>query len=275
MCKLIKSRTFNQYIKENQIVLTDLQKAVILVNSEISMKERDEELSKIAAVAENEKLKQELIKFVQDSRQKYEKETRNSGDYVFVVEQQIDSDTDYTANAVFRSFEAAQEYGNGRCCLYCIRKYRIFDSAAEQEAWNEKNWSEEITIFLYNNQHQLIQILSAEEDQTYDFQDQYVKIPHPFRKGDLVIQNGDFGIVYGEPENEKEYQNWLKDGQESGYDASDIQLTTYFYNQREEFWYHRHVRPWELEKPEINEIPEEEFWRLTFQKFRKKCLEYV
>ena len=27
MCKFIKSRTFNQYMKENQIVLTDLQEA--------------------------------------------------------------------------------------------------------------------------------------------------------------------------------------------------------------------------------------------------------
>lgn len=250
MLDYITSITLNKYWDDNNIQLSDFQRAILVINSEISISQKKDELTNIIEDTEDDLLKSKISTLIREYVNLFEAFKRTDENSVFVVIDIADADNEFSD--VFNNYEAAKEYGlNMTYGKFNITKQRVFNSVEERSEWEDENWCTIDGVCRFNEHHELMSfepMLESLDEKCLNFILSYIKFPHPFRKGDLVEYNGDIGIVYGAPKDEVEYEAWLNAEPDKMSDISDLQFTSYFYDSNSGTIYHAHPKPWELEK---------------------------
>ena len=249
MLDYVKSDTLNKYWDDNNIKLSDWQRTGLIINADIAIADKKSELLSILEISEDEKLKYEITRAMSEYNRLFTLFKEKNKDCVFAVSENFNSGMEYTT--IFKNYEAAENYGLKLEDKYSITKHRLFSSVDEQSDWEDDNWCTHDGKCIFDCNHELMYFESTLEpidDKVIDFCSRYIKIPHPFRKGDLVKYEENYGIVYGAPANEEEYELWLNSKSSEYYDISDMQLTSYFYDKKSRKIVHIHAKPWELEK---------------------------
>lgn len=254
MLDYITSITLNKYWDDNNIQLSDFQRAILIINAEIPISQKEDELISILEATEDDILKSKLSTLIREYTNLFETFKESDENSVFVVTEIVDNEF----SDVFNNYEAAEKYGlNMAYGKFNITKKRVFNSVEERSEWEDVNWCTIDGVCRFNDRHELMSFepeLESLDRKCLNFAISYIKLPHPFRKGDLVEYYGDIGVVHEAPKDEVEYEEWLKAEPDEMSDISDLQLTSYFYDSNSGTIYHAHPMPWELEKIDAEDV---------------------
>jgi hypothetical protein len=118
------SKDMQAYMSENGLAFTDSEKATLIYNSQLPLKERYDRLGKLLAATEDEKLKKQISYEIEIFDEDMSAFKKNVGGYVYAVKSYEYPDDSYTAG-FFASAKLAYDYTVGKSYKFDIEKYRI------------------------------------------------------------------------------------------------------------------------------------------------------
>ena len=218
------SKDVQKYMAEKGLEFSDLEKAAIIYNSRLPIKEKHETLEKLAEETEDGALKQQIADRLHDDRQVMETFANNAEGYVYVVmladstgEEQVygyfaDLQT-ACANAMTKGrgfgIEKFKVISSENYPSRKIKKYTDLYSLAKQEhdvfAWDDDLYPQ--AGFYYHGDGALSYFWSSEikradkavpdEWEKGRFEHSPVRMPNPFERGDIVryMEDEEYGIV--------------------------------------------------------------------------------
>lgn len=220
------SKDMQKYMAENNLEFSDFEKAALIYNSALSVKEKHVALKRLAKETSDEALKQQIADRLNDDRRDMEAFMNNAEGYVYVVLKLNDRDK-YFGNEYghFSDWQTACANGMALGCEFGIKKFRIISSEnypsrkinpspdlyhlTHQEyevfAWEDDLYPQ--AGFYFRSDGTLYHFWSSEikrEDKAVPdawakgrFENSPVRMPNPFEKGDIVrfMKTGKCGIV--------------------------------------------------------------------------------
>jgi len=239
-----RSKDMNDYIEKIRHRFTDRERAgLIYHHSGLSINERHVELRQIMAETTETDLKVEIQQCITETEQAISRLMEVSENDIFRLEEEHEAE--HNVEWYFKDFVSAKKSADLLEGGYCITKLHLFDAALGEDdnSWIGRLW--------YDSHHKLYSYATSEEDyQERGFCGDYISIPHPFRRGDVVrdITTGYIGILRGW-RTEEEWKAFEKNLYERGYgkpDYSDAYLTIEVICNKSSFD-HIHVWPGNVE----------------------------
>lgn len=262
--KVILSKDVRDYLKKQNRKFSDSEMATLIYNSRIDWFEKLNALQEIANSTENEILKNQIEEAIRYEKKRMEKMKSNTGEYIYKLEIWEEADGEYQSAGFFSQYIQVKKYGEKSGRKFSIEKIKLMNETPD---WDEDNWGEDSVAYtIHENEHTLLYLVGYEEESgegyqnsSNRFENAYVKIPHPFRNGDIVrnIITGDIAIVRfvtDESENEPVSEWW---------DYSDIVIPVEVADANGNFG-HMHVEPMYLEYAELKEEdPQKELFEIA------------
>ena len=292
---IIPSNTMREYHKEIGYEYTDKTLAAMITWSSIPLFRKVDELKRIKGRCSDTSFEKELENYIAYLEYSYKGFVyNNEKESIYVLYVQWDEESDYEENGYFLNFRDALEFSKRSGSVEKrIDKIRPVKSADEYKGDEEEFMSNEIGYMGFDKDGEIIFCESYEvpepEYSTDAFHTSYIKIPYPFRFGDIVrILSDDnrLGIVQGyktDEEIEAEYER-LKEHM----DFSDFQVPveSFYYNSKDDTfgWGHSHIVPINLEfanidRDNLEEGSEEDLMLMASHLLRGEagiwCLEYA
>jgi hypothetical protein len=118
------SKDMQAYMSENGLTFTDSEKATLIYNSQLPVKERYNRLEKLMAKTEDEKLKKQISREIEIFDEDISAFKKNVGGYVYAVKSYEYPDDPYTVG-FFASAKLAYDYAVGKSYKFDIEKCRI------------------------------------------------------------------------------------------------------------------------------------------------------
>lgn len=261
MINYILSNGLKAYQKERGIDLSDSQIATLIYQSGYSMNEIYAALQELAWKTENNELKGQIYERFEEERERWAAFTAESDGMIFLLEVYEESDKEYQEEGYYKCFEAAQDAAYMFHVEYRITKVRIFqDGKAVQEQIRQTGHIlSELGTGYFSCNHQLNSFWSTEykakisfETENKRFENQYVEIRHPFRKGDIVqnLLTGEVGVVNCIADDEEMETDLSKKMQDEDFSAGVLFVELL---DDQGCFYHTHLMPtqidfWDVEK---------------------------
>jgi hypothetical protein len=255
---IISSRDIREHLKKINHTFTDFELATIIYNMVTPISRCHDMLTELAKNTEDSALRSQIEQRMSIDLKAFEDFKNNAG---FIYALMPNSECGGGAEAYFLNVDAAVECGkvlNQNCRKDCSEgsnkrcDERAF-SVEKHIAYDEFNNSllkddyikSAVACLVYDKEGNVTEYWtndSVQADNTR-FEDAFVNIPHPFKKGDIVriVGTNNFGVVESLLENEdiKRFNDSL--------DWTDCSVMVEFLSDKGDF-YHNHINPLLLEK---------------------------
>ena len=260
---LIPSKSMREYHKKIGYEYTEQAIAAMITWSRIPYFMKVDELKKIEERCSDENLKKQLMDYIDYLEYSYKSFVCNDEKkYIYILNIQWDEESDFEENGYFLNYRDAIEFSkkSGRVekridKIRLVRNYDDYKDIEENYIFSDAGW------IGFDDDGEVLFCESYDvpkpEYSKDTFHTMYIKIPYPFRHGDIVRVLSDhnrLGVVNGyktDEEIEADYER-LKDI----IDFSDFQVCveSYFYNSDNDTlgWAHQHISPVNLEFANID-----------------------
>lgn len=248
---LIPSEYVRNYVLETGWIFTDPQKAVLLVNGDLTLKEQHSRLQALQENTSDQDLRKRIARYLNKEELKFQafKENKDKAYiYILMVKEEDIPYSSILPMEYFFELDQTYECGRETNLPFMIKKYLV-------EAPGIINQYDPETTFLeFNKDGEAVYFhgsLSG-DDESEDFRD-FFEIPNPFEQGDIVkqIEEDEYGIVVT---SRKEWEESLERGKnleeqypEASMGYLGITITVEFLNEDGTFS-HAHVNPLHLER---------------------------
>lgn len=253
----IKSKTFKQYLDENNIELTDHQKIIIIEHTGMKGYDNDKYLKDVARESSNEKVKTIVKEYFDFKDERMKRFKQLNDDEIFILEYNYD---EYDRFKILPSnnFDYLYDFGLSTDGDFIISKYKFYKGEDQPVVDSYFHLMSEGRIYLDA-------CIDFDYNFTYEFPYDYFngtfyRIPHPFRYGDYIrdIRSGRFGVCCIENHGtEEEIKRWfnepLTEKEKNMFDSSDIILTCEMFDDMD--FCCENIEPWLLEKITEEDIP--------------------
>jgi hypothetical protein len=266
---LIPSEYVREYVRKTNWTFTDAQKASLLVNGELTLKEMYPRLRELKEHTEDEELRGQLAMYL-DHKEKNlaafrDNSSRNSI-YLVKIRDEDEQDKPYAhihPGGYFFNLEMAYAYGKKEKQPFLIEKHLVGDVKTDREDGEEyqdiglgdmtfdkdgeADYFEGWEVPYENKPHTL-----------EFFEDAFYEVPYPFERGDIVrlVGTEDYGIVDVSQEDWKKWvlrcQEYKRQQKGSGPDFTDAYVRVEFLNDDGTFS-HGHINPILLELHQLDE----------------------
>lgn len=204
MVDYIRSKSVKEYLKQEAVELSDLQKAVLILRTDYPMEMVHASLCELAENTKDGQLKEAIREKVEKQRQEVFAVQKSQDHVVYALEVYEPDEEKYVNEGYYNSYHAADQHARYFSMEYIIRKYRLFgDDGIENHFHSVFGYIlSEIGALLLDMDGKVLKYFSSicipeasQKDGILDSQCQPLK--HPFRKGDLVenLITGDTGVV--------------------------------------------------------------------------------
>ena len=252
---IIPSKDVREYLSEINYVFTDLERAALLYHTVEDKEEVWEKLEELKGSIKDTELQRRM-----EERIRYEKNCKNefmrneSRQYIYTVS--YEEDEIEWVMGHFLDAELAISCGKKSCgekkLPFEVNKYRIIhENVALNDAYEETMCGR----LRYNTEGQLISVdfweqkeEEKEAGQIWDcFEDAFISVPSPFRRGDVVTLMGSNRVGVVETDS-RQWEEFVRKAQEKGvaFDWFDAALTVCFLTEDGSFS-HNHINPIWLE----------------------------
>lgn len=253
--ELIPSKDVRNYLAEIEKGFTDFEKAALSYNSENKREDIIAELKKLQAETKDERLIQQIEERFQHDEEVLNSLRKADENTIFLLEIYEPEDEQYYRCGCYSSFEAAKGFADTIGRAYKINRLRLH---SENEILKDEEEAEgELGYIAYDEDGSLYDWWMRGESEEWcsndlRFEDAYITMPHPFKKGDIVrdIRTGEFGIVYVK-ENWKTEDDYVKKGNA---DFSAVQVRVDICDEETGEFGHQHICPIYLEFAPINNM---------------------
>lgn len=246
---LIPSEYVRNYVLETGWVFTDEQKAVLLVNGELSLKEQCSRL-RVLQKTVDQSLQERIEKYLNSEDLKFQAFKENSDKayiYILKVEEEDDSYPGILPAEYYFDLDLAYGCGRETNLPFMIEKYLV----AAPGIGSQSNL---VTAFMkFNKDGEAVYFYGAiqgddrEPEYFYDF----IEVPNPFERGDIVriVGTEDYGIVDTSQKWWKSTLTKYKNGELlwKDWDFSEVQIRVELLCEDGSFS-HCHINPLRLER---------------------------
>lgn len=206
MKDLIKSKDVREYIEKIGYEFSDLEKAVLIINSGQSLIKQNQALAELARITADQRLKEKIQKEIAYDNLCIQQIRTPAADELYMIEVPDEENSDdYRYREYFFDFDDAVE-----CALESGRDFDIYKIKVHR---GKTKWDEDVMddgsvgyvgyrhgeIFYYwiNNDDNADVDEETEYDEEYDIKCMEIPVPHPFKEGDMIRVAGtdDYGIV--------------------------------------------------------------------------------
>ena len=204
MVDYIKSKSIKEYLKQEGVELTDLQKTVLILRTGYPMETIHASLGEIAESTSDEQLKGAILEKIQRQYQEVVSVKEKQCHVVYTLEIYEPDEEKYINEGYYNSYEAAEKHARYFSVEYIIRKYRLFgEEGIENHFHSVYGYLQaDLGALLFNVDGKVIKYFPSvcipEEGKQGGILDSYcMAFRHPFRKGDIVknLLTGDTGVV--------------------------------------------------------------------------------
>lgn len=255
---IIPSKDMREYHKKIGYKYTDFTVAAMITWSDMPFFRKLDELKKIKEECKDADLIKQLDNYIYYMEYSYKSFVYNEDkDFLYVLYILWDEDSDYEENGYFINFEDAIDFSKraGSIEKKIAKIYPVTSKDDYADYDDDYIFSE--TGCIYFDKNGVITYCNnydVQEPPMSDgaFHTSYIKIPYPFRTGDvvrIVTENNRLGLVFGyktQEEIDEAYER-LKDI----IDYSDYQLSVdkYYYDEKDDSfgWGHEHISPLKME----------------------------
>ena len=249
---LIPSECVRNYVLETGWTFTDLQKAVLLVNGNLTLKEQHSCLQTLQENTSDQDLRKRIAKYLNKEELKFRAFEENKDKayiYILIVKEEDIPYSSILPMEYFFELNPAYECGRETNLPFMVKKYLVEAPGVTGQ------YDPESTFLEFNKDGEAVYFhgsLWGDDEGSEDFCD-FFEIPNPFEQGDIVkrIEGDDYGIVVT---SQKEWKKSLErdknlEGQypEAGMGYVGITITVEFLNDDGTFS-HAHVNPLRLER---------------------------
>ena len=268
MREWIPSETVRKYMEKNGKNLSDFDKAALAWHHpEMLFRERTEALKGIMDTTCDAKLAgqiQERLTYAQNCLNTFfDRKEGMLYDFCAYSEES----QEWESYGYYTSGEAAYSYARKLRSRFHIRKYRMIEKADDAERQNpDSEESPIVSALYYDKEGELSTYFSNEavwngeltEEDAGRFENCYVDILYPFRKGDLVreVGSGEIGVAETEKDDEEYEASRLRltERQKQGYcwEYDDSYIVIEYVDEKGRFS-HRHVPAAQVEYAEPDE----------------------
>lgn len=278
MIDYIGSNTVKKYYKENGIILSDRMIAARICNAgfKFNMKEIHSSLRELQAQSEDVSLNKEIEMYISRETGLYERLKKSVPGDIYRLSVRYKCDDDYIERGYFSDFELAfsviQEIKCNEKDLDCckIEKFHIMDRAHIPFTEEYRDIMEDAVGYAkYDGEGELYDVwyrLKEDGVGKTSFADEYYYYPHPFKKGDILVLQGNDEVLYimdisreEEEERKKRIASWA--------DVTDIGISATMISRRTgRIWdLDEWVNPMEFEYAEIDANTEDVVERAALQ----------
>lgn len=275
MVDYIGSDAIKKYYEENGIVLSDRMIAARICNAGFNIGEIHSSLREIQARTEDADLKRQIEEYISMETSMYEEMEKSVPGDIYKLSVWWEGDEEYSEHGYFSDFGLAlsmvREIKDKEkdADQYMIEKFHIVDRS--QLPFMGECWAmgHADGCAKYDSEGELYAIwVRPEEDRGWErsFADEYFSYPHPFKKGDILVRNGDDEMLYikdmspeEEAERDKRVSPW-GDVTDSGIIATMISRRTGRIWDMDEW-----INPLEFEYAHIDEKTEDVVERAALQ----------
>ncbi|MCM1166626.1 MAG: hypothetical protein NC299_14685 [Lachnospiraceae bacterium] len=225
----IPSKFYREFCAAKGIRFTDRERATMINNCGLTLKERLSAFEKIAAETDDDELKIYLEKLVKETRGLFEAFCRAEEGCV------------YSADDVpFAEFENAKKFAE---------KY------SEQKSYSIDKYTvngERLGGARFSADGQLIDVWDADVHFPNEFTNRFIPFKNPFERGDIVRDTS--GCICVVETSQSEWNDFLKRAENSkSYDFIDASLVVESLSECDYGFMHSHIPPIYLEKLPLNE----------------------
>lgn len=249
---LIPSEYVRNYALETGWTFTDSQKAVLLVNGDLTLKEQHSCLQALQENTSDQDLRKRIARYLNKEELKFQvfKENKNKAYiYILIVKEEDISYSSILPTEYFFELNPAYECGRETNLPFMVKKYLV-EAPGIIDQYNP-----ETTFLEFNKDGEAVYFhgsLLGDDEESEDFCD-FFEIPNPFEQGDIVkrIEEDEYGIVVTSRKEWKESlerdKNLEKQCPEVCMGYIGITITVEFLNDDGTFS-HAHVNPLRLER---------------------------
>lgn len=249
---LVPSEYVRNYVLETGWTFTDAQKAVLLINGDLTLKEQYSRLQVLKENTTDQNLQKKIVGYLNKEELKFQIFKENSDKayiYILKVKEEDISYSNMLPTEYFFDLDLACECGRETNLPFMIEKYLV-------EVLEIRGQRDPVTTYLeFNEDGEAVYFygkIPGDDEESEDFYD-FFEVPNPFEKGDIVKLAGteDYGIV--DTPQKRWKRNLAKyktaEGQQKGIelDFSDAQIRVEFLNEDGTFS-HAHINPMYLER---------------------------
>lgn len=249
---LIPSEYVRNYVSESGWTFTDSQKAVLLANGDLTLKEQHSCLQVLQENTSDHGLRQRIARFLNREELKFQdfKENKDKAYiYILMVKEEDIPYSSILPTEYFFELDQAYECGRETNLPFMVKKYLVEAQGITGQ------YDPEPTLLEFNKDGEAVYFrgsLFGDDEESEDFCD-FFEIPNPFEQGDIVkrIEEDEYGIVVT---SQKEWKKSIERDKnlEKQYPEADmgyvgITITVEFLNDDGTFS-HAHVNPLRLER---------------------------
>lgn len=252
---MIPSETVRKYVMETGWTFTDREKAILLMMSDIPLKEQHARLRALRDNTEDSVLKERLTQYL-DSEDKGIRELKENADrrYIYVLKLCDSAERDYYTVGYFYDYDAAY-----KCGLKKYQELKLYSFEVEKYLIQETPEEDKCRVAEIRFKNGKDYTFSAyDPDYDYRYFEAYFEVPNPFERGDIVKIDcrgtEEYGIV------ETSQKEWKEDVKrfsvnEDGVlpnDITDIIINVAIPDSDGIFSNYYHISPLELERYQPN-----------------------
>ena len=268
MIDYIPSNSVKKYIKDNNITLSDFEKAALIYNAHnVTKEDVYAELAELMRETKDKNLKKQIAERLEEDA-KILKIIQTGGEKViYKLSVYYPEDKEYEGERFFATYEAAKKFSGRYSQDFMIEKMKLLfgDEADDGKYINEDYISPEMGSIEYNKEGKILCFSSFEYDEdkllekyNYErFENKYISFRHPFRQGDIVknVADGKRGVVrsFVDDADWEEYDAWQRKESPLHSDFGDAQVVVEILYPDGEFS-HDHIAPWLLEYDEMQSV---------------------
>lgn len=213
MKELIQSKDVREYVEKIGYEFSDLEKAVLILNSGQSLIKQNQALVELARTTDDQRLKEKIQKEIAYDNLCIQQVQTPAADELYMIEVPDEDDSDdYKFREYFTNFNDALD-----CALESGRDFYIYKIKVHRgkTKWDEDVMDDgavgyvrykhgELYYYWLNSEDNENIDVETEYDEEYDIGCMEIPIPHPFKKGDMirVVDTSDYGIVVFDYEND-------------------------------------------------------------------------
>lgn len=198
MLDYIQSSALRHYYDENNIQISDFDKATLIYNSGYPLLSILDSLQELFNRTRDLKLKMLIKNRLDYERKNIDILERADNGYVYELKIYQIEDNDYEQTAIFTNYELAKNIGKKYMQRFSIHKLYLYDSCdVIQGINNSKDIDNEVAYAVYNINGDMEYCWSLKystntviNDISYkkgSFEDRGMYLRHPFRSGDRVL----------------------------------------------------------------------------------------
>ncbi len=265
MLSFMLSKTMQKYLMENSIRLSDAEQASMIWNSDIDLWEKHELLTRICKDTQDEVLKNQVAERIAEDCEMIEAVKAKTENVIYKLTVYEEDDREYLDNGYFCSYEAAEKFAKRLAVpfskKYIISKERLFESEEPEDGdvVTDEYLYPTVGNLYFSEAGELQGYDSEEREPQFDerqlqerFENRYITLPNPFRRGDIVRIAGteQYGVVrsYVDDAEWEKYDHMCKASSVDSYpypefDSMLITIDLLWGNK----FGHEHVYPYQLD----------------------------